>query len=291
MREVNLPEPSNKPALKAVPNPDEEREDDEEEVEPAAAKAQPARRRLAPVRNVARAGSRDLRRAFYEHELAANFEVDLLERNFDATTEDAGSAWAAVQSAHIDELIDQIEDAGGDLETLAEIEAAPNGSDVIIAWLLSAAQAAAYGAAGELLAQGATGIETPILTKTIHLWVRPMRDGRAQATGLVSFKVALAWVMLIGSLGATPPCMWAWYAGEDQRGADGRSHAAAFAARAVVQRGDHTVRGVADHMAECRWLHVPSGSVHMLWLRCCGQRVGRVRPCTLLRAGWLCRLR
>jgi hypothetical protein len=41
-----------------------------------------------------------------------------------------------------------------------------------------------------------------------------MRDGRAQATGLVSFKVALAWVMLIGSLGATPPCMWAWYAGK-----------------------------------------------------------------------------
>lgn len=100
---------------------------------------------------------RELRRRPYAHEVAAQVDFKELDDAWQETVDDLVSTWRDdVQAAHLDEIVDQIDDASGDLVKLAEITASVKGVDVLADAMLKTVDDGIDAAIAEAKRQGVT---------------------------------------------------------------------------------------------------------------------------------------
>lgn len=106
---------------------------------------------------------RDLRRQPYDHEIRAAVDFAAIDEAWQDTVDELVSEWQAVRTAQIGELVQLIEGAVGNLETLAAIQATKAGADLIEPRLEAALTAGVAEAVGEAIRQGVAAT-TPDVT-------------------------------------------------------------------------------------------------------------------------------
>jgi hypothetical protein len=99
---------------------------------------------------------RPLRRQPYQQEVQAKVDYELMDAQVQGRIDALVAAVKSLQSAQVDELAAAIEAAGGDLETLAAVQATPLFADTLEAEMLAMAAQGVEQAVGEAERQGIT---------------------------------------------------------------------------------------------------------------------------------------
>lgn len=112
-------------------------------------------RRAKAEEDALRLPARDLRRKPYPHEIEAKVDYRAMDEEWEAARDRLVENWQDVKAAQIDDLVDAISDADGDVKVLAEITAEMRGNDTLFGEMVDMADKSANAAVQEGKKQGA----------------------------------------------------------------------------------------------------------------------------------------